>query len=66
MTKIDRFYQEVQNQIRKYYRYGKKPDIELIYNFAGDAGVPPTMVEEVIRDTMSDMLRLYATTNSDQ
>lgn len=32
-----------------------------IYNLAWEAGVPPTMVEEVIQDTMVDMSRLYGT-----
>ena len=66
MTKIDMFYQEVKKQIKNYYRYDKTPDIDMLYQLGADAGVPPTMIEEVIRDTMNDMLRLYATANSDQ
>ena len=61
MTKIDIFYQEVRKQIKNYYRYNKEPDMIEIYNLAGEAGVPPSMVEEVIQDTMTDMSRLYGT-----
>lgn len=61
MTKIDIFYQEVRKQIKNYYRYNKEPDMMEIYNLAWEAGVPPTMVEEVIQDTMVDMSRLYGT-----
>lgn len=61
MTKIDIFYQEVRKQIKNYYRYNKEPDMIEIYNLAGEAGVPPSMVEEVIQDTMIDMSRLYGT-----
>ena len=61
MTKIDIFYQEVRKQIKNYYRYNKDPDMMEIYKLAWDAGVPPTMVEEVVQDTMVDMSRIYGT-----
>lgn len=61
MTKIDIFYQEVRKQIKNYYRYNKDPDIIEIYNLAYEAGIPPTIVEEVIQDTMVDMSRIYGT-----